>query len=205
MTATSSTGLSYQWQFNGADIAGATGATLTLSGVTGANDGTYAVVVSDAAGRIASTATASLLVRVPFNEWQAGHFTTGQLAIPAISGATGSANGSGFTNLLAYFADLNPTRPLNLADFAALPVSGRETVSGVQYLTLTYRQNARALNLGVNVQVSTTLLSNDWQTVTPDVLLSLAPDASTGDPRFEAKVNVTGKPKEFIRLQLTEP
>lgn len=42
--------LSYQWQFNGTNISGATGSTLNLSSLTTANAGAYRVVVTGAAG-----------------------------------------------------------------------------------------------------------------------------------------------------------
>ncbi len=51
--------LVYQWRLNGADIAGATSATLTLTNVQAANLGTYSVVVSNAVGS-ATSANVSL-------------------------------------------------------------------------------------------------------------------------------------------------
>ena len=42
--------LSYQWRFNGANIAGANSPVLRLAGVTGANAGSYSVTVSNSAG-----------------------------------------------------------------------------------------------------------------------------------------------------------
>ena len=56
--------LTYQWQRNGIDIAGATDSTLALSAVAAADEGTYGVSVSNAGGSIESQA-ASLTVNVP--------------------------------------------------------------------------------------------------------------------------------------------
>ncbi len=53
--------LSYQWQFNGTDIAGATEASLTLDSARGADAGLYLVVVSSSAGSTVS-AEAELIV-----------------------------------------------------------------------------------------------------------------------------------------------
>ena len=54
----------FQWQKNGAAIAGATGATLTLSNVQAGDAGTYTVVATNAAGTVASN-TATLTVVPP--------------------------------------------------------------------------------------------------------------------------------------------
>jgi hypothetical protein len=53
--------LSYQWRFNGQNIAGATSAALPLTSLTAANSGGYSVVVWNAYGSVTS-ATASLAV-----------------------------------------------------------------------------------------------------------------------------------------------
>ncbi len=59
--ASGSVPLSYQWQFNGTNLTSATNATLTIPGVTGANQGSYFVVVSNAFGST-NSATVSLNV-----------------------------------------------------------------------------------------------------------------------------------------------
>lgn len=47
-------GLTYQWQFNGRDIAGATGATLTLTGINRSHAGVYTVRISSKDGTVVS-------------------------------------------------------------------------------------------------------------------------------------------------------
>jgi hypothetical protein len=64
VTASGTAPLSYQWQKDGANLAGQTSATLTLTGVTLSQAGDYAAVVSNVAGSVASAA-ASLVVVVP--------------------------------------------------------------------------------------------------------------------------------------------
>jgi hypothetical protein len=61
VTAAGTAPLSYQWQKNGVNVAGATASTLTLSGVQGADAGDYRVVVSNSAGS-ATSAVAKLVV-----------------------------------------------------------------------------------------------------------------------------------------------
>ena len=56
--------LSYQWQWNGTNIADSTNAMFILTNVQSANSGTYAVIVSNAVGTVASS-NAILTVLVP--------------------------------------------------------------------------------------------------------------------------------------------
>jgi concanavalin A-like lectin/glucanase superfamily protein/CotH protein/lamin tail-like protein/Ig-like domain-containing protein len=46
--------VSFQWQFNGVNIPGATGTTLAINGAREADDGMYRVIVSDSVGSVAS-------------------------------------------------------------------------------------------------------------------------------------------------------
>jgi hypothetical protein len=48
-------GVSFQWQFDGTNVAGATNVTLTLADVQSTNAGTYSVIVTDAAGSTTSS------------------------------------------------------------------------------------------------------------------------------------------------------
>lgn len=64
VTASGTPAPTYQWQFNGTAIAGATGSTLTLGNVTGANAGSYTVVVGNTNGSVTSNA-ATLSVITP--------------------------------------------------------------------------------------------------------------------------------------------
>ena len=73
--------LNYQWRFNGQDITGATGATLTRISVTAADSGGYSVVVWNAYGFVTSP-TASLAV---LTEGANGPPPTQQVCPPAPS------------------------------------------------------------------------------------------------------------------------
>jgi YVTN family beta-propeller protein len=55
VTATGSGPLSYQWRFNGADILGATSASLELSPVSAGSQGVYTVLVRDGCGAVISS------------------------------------------------------------------------------------------------------------------------------------------------------
>ncbi|CAG7614209.1 nucleoside hydrolase-like domain-containing protein [Actinacidiphila bryophytorum] len=54
VTADGTAPLSYQWRRNGQDVSGATGSSLTVSGVQTADAGTYTVTVTNAAGSVTS-------------------------------------------------------------------------------------------------------------------------------------------------------
>ena len=82
LTATGSAPLSYQWRFNGASIANATGSALTLNNVQPSQAGGYSAVVANSAGSVTS-AVAQLTVQVPTNP-------------PAVT-ITNPADGSSFT------------------------------------------------------------------------------------------------------------
>ncbi len=66
-TALGSGTLSYQWQSNGVNIAGATNATLVINGATPYNAGTYDVIITDPYGSVTSQ-RASLSIFGPTND-----------------------------------------------------------------------------------------------------------------------------------------
>ncbi len=57
--------LSYQWQFDGTNIAGATTSSLLLTGLQGSNSGTYSVIVSDPISTNSSSAVVSVTAGPP--------------------------------------------------------------------------------------------------------------------------------------------
>jgi uncharacterized protein (DUF2141 family) len=62
VTATGTEPLSYQWQFNDADLSGETFSTLTVLNATAASAGSYRVKVTDADGRFSLSPAAALIV-----------------------------------------------------------------------------------------------------------------------------------------------
>ena len=64
VTATGSTPFTYQWLFNGANLAGATASSYTVANAQSANAGSYSVIVTNAYGSITSS-TATLTVILP--------------------------------------------------------------------------------------------------------------------------------------------
>ena len=75
VTATGSTPLAYQWQFNGTNLAKATGSTLTLTNVQTAQAGYYDVLITNVVGTV--TSSNALLTVNPLD-----HFDWSSLATP---------------------------------------------------------------------------------------------------------------------------
>jgi hypothetical protein len=87
VTATNSGALSYQWQFGGANIGGATDSTLTITNVQSGNGGTYDVVVcSGAACTTSSNATLTVT---------GGNLSQGLIAYYPFNGNANDASGNG--------------------------------------------------------------------------------------------------------------
>jgi len=130
-----------------------------------------------------------------FPTWQTAKSTGGPTATP---------QNDGVPNLLKYFCDIDPTRPMSPSDHAALPVSGTTTISGTQYLTITYRQYA--LKTGVTAVVQTSSDLKTWTPLINPTIMALGNDTTTAnnDPIFQVVVSLTGA-KQFIRLSVTTP
>jgi PKD repeat protein len=79
--------LTYQWKFNGASLASATNAALTISNVTTNQAGTYSVAVSNAAGSTNSTATLLVYTSATSTLASAAH-ASGQFAL-SVAGVSG--------------------------------------------------------------------------------------------------------------------
>ena len=196
VAASGSAPLTLQWKFNGADIPGATAATLALTGVTAANDGIYTSIATNSAGTVSSNA-ATLLVQYTYAQWAVLKGLGGANAV-----TTADPDGDGVRNLQEFFHNLNPQLA---ADFSALPQPAIEPPTGTPlFLTLTYRRSARAVLTGQEHQLSLTLAGGSWGTVAPDVTENLSPDPVTGDPRVRVKFSIApGETAKFLHLLLT--
>jgi hypothetical protein len=103
--------VTFQWNFNGIEIAGATGDSLLLTNVSAANEGHYAVRVTNGAGAVTS-ASASLMIDgdgdgLP-DSWEFTYFDN------LSQSATGDFDGDGVSNRDEYF---QATDPNNVASF----------------------------------------------------------------------------------------
>ncbi|MGA2052591.1 MAG: immunoglobulin domain-containing protein [Opitutales bacterium] len=82
VSATATSALTYQWQKNGVNIAGATNATLVLKSVTATNSGNYTVVATSSLGSLTSDTAALLVVST------APKITVQPLPVSVIAGST---------------------------------------------------------------------------------------------------------------------
>lgn len=133
-----------------------------------------------------------------FADWRSRVLTPAQIANPTLGGFAGQAFIPGVANGIAYF--FNMRRP---GETTVPQTAGVESVGGVPFLTLAFRQNAAALGLNVVFQVSDDLVS--WQSAVPDGVEAMPADPVTGDPVFKVKINVAGRARKFIRMVLAEP
>ena len=76
----------YQWNFNGTPIAGATSATYSIASAQSSNAGSYTVTATNSAG--SATSAASVLTVNPAAAGNAPVFTTQPIAVAVISGST---------------------------------------------------------------------------------------------------------------------
>ena len=96
VTAAGTAPLSYQWQFSGTNLAGATGTSLTLSNVQPAQAGSYAVLVTNAFGSITSS-NALLTVNSLTNGLTAYYPFNGNANDASGNGNNGVVNGATLT------------------------------------------------------------------------------------------------------------
>jgi len=90
---TGSMPVSYQWLFDGNTLAGATNASLSLSNIPWAAEGTYSVVVSNQYGSVRSSTVMLLIPRARVVAW--GNNTDGQTNVPlTLTNAIGIAAGN---------------------------------------------------------------------------------------------------------------
>jgi len=187
-------------------VAGSLPSGLTLSPTTGVISGTptgsstysFTILVTDGLGDSAQQVFSSKLT---FAQWEA--------QFPALTDLSpnDTPQNDGVPTLLKYLYDLNPTQPVSNADRSALASAGLNTISGSQYLTLTFREYALITGMTINLQASTDLHS--WTTISPTdptyVMQTISTDPGSGDSIVQVGVQTAGAPRKFIRLNLTMP
>lgn len=156
--------VTFQWQFNGTDIPGATGDSLLIPNVSAANEGQYSVVITNSAGSVTSAPAALLLDSdrdgLP-DSWEIANFgnTTSQ-------GSEGDPDTDNVSNLDEFLGSTDPRNSLSIRPqlIAYSDAGGSVTVNPMK---LSYE-------LGEPVTVTATPFP-------PSVFVGWAGDLKTGD------------------------
>ena len=172
----------------GSDTAAATTATFATAG-------TYVLrlTADDSAVRVFDEVTVTATSPgQTFAAWLAGY--------PALTGANALATADpdfdGLNNLLEYALGSSPIS----AASANLPVVGKETVAGTDYLTLTYDKDPSKTDLTYQVQVATDPAATATWTDVSDVLTG----TSGNIEHRKASVPIAAG-KKFLHLKITKP
>lgn len=200
--ATGNSALSYQWQFNGTNLPGATNSTLVLAGLTAAGQGSYDAVVSDATG---SATSQSAFVAV---------FTHSYVAY------TGA--GIVYTQTFDSLPDpgattVNTANPVTIAgvtysvadpfDFAFPAESTGNGGLGLSTMAGWYGYGSTAIKLGASAGDQTTggvISFGGTGTTATNRALGLLATSTTGPTAFGLRlVNLTGQTLDHINLAFT--
>lgn len=140
VAATGTAPLSYQWQFNGVNIAGATNATFDIASVGPASGGRYVATVSNAAGSVTSS-SATLTVGVPLalaEQPQSQTVTAGSAAVFSARAVGSGAityqwrkGGVALANANGQSLALSNVQAGDAGDYSVLVTSGAESVTSV--------------------------------------------------------------------------
>lgn len=133
-----------------------------------------------------------------FATWKALHFTTAELASPAISGTLADPEQDGSPNLLKYGLGLDPK-------VVYPPSSHVQTAVLNGYLTLTYQRSKQAADLTYIVEVSSDLQA--WHSGPADISAPaiLADDGYTQTVQVADLTPYATAIRRFIRLRVVGP
>ncbi len=155
-------GLSYQWQFNGTNLSGATGASLTLTNYSAANVGVYTVVISNAAGSVTSL---PIVIATTDIKLFAGVIINGPIGSNYLIQANGNLASTNWTTLTNLALPTQPyvyidyNSPGNNQQFYRAVPNWTNTPTGNAPSGLSYAVNAPVYTKGVSIADDTPSLS----------------------------------------------
>jgi hypothetical protein len=178
VATTGSTPSSYQWQLNGANVAGATASTYKITGAPAAAAGNYTVIVSNVIGAVTSSPPASLTVQfapeiisgpsnVTVNQGQSAKFVVSAIGVNVKTNPMvgqwyfGGAPLAKATNLILTIPNANPTN------------------GGSYYIVLSNRYG-----VATSGPASLTVLPKSPASVGSPVTVVAAPAPSGGSPTY---------------------
>ncbi|MEY4489552.1 MAG: hypothetical protein RIQ79_2060, partial [Verrucomicrobiota bacterium] len=141
---------------------------------------------------------AVVTVSSAFSTWQASNFTPLEVANSAISGDNADPDADGLNNLLEFAFGLAPKS----TDATGKPTSAVQNISGSDYLTLTFRRRAPALDLAYAVQTSGDL-TGAWTANAVQVGSATSNGDGTETVTFrDSSTLAAGNQKRFLRVQI---
>lgn len=215
--ATITQGQTYSYQITAANTATSYNATglpsnlgvNTVSGLISGSvavSGSFGVVLSATNASGAGTAAFALVILTPIATWQNSWF--GANPSGSIAGDTVVNNKAGITNLMSYALGMNPYT----ATVSGLPYSGKTTVSGTNYLSLSFTRNSLATDVTYAVEGSGSLSgSNNWTPVSTFSSGAWSPSANVTETGSGSAINVqvndvqpmSSTNRRFLRLKVT--
>ena len=174
-------------------------ATLTVTPIAdSAAEGDETVTVTLASGLASTFASANATVTIhdqPIDAWRFSHFSTAELANPAISGDLADGEGDGIVNVVEYALNLDP----KIVDVNALPAA---FVNAGGFPSLTYTAVESAVDINYAVELSTDLVT--WNAITPTAVSPLVVDnGATNTVTVSSPNTLNAQPKQFLRLRVT--
>ena len=174
--------LSYQWQFNSVDLAGATGQALVLQDPLPAQAGNYRVRVTNTFGNVTSNNAALTIADtdgdgIP-NYWETAYGLSTSVA------NNGDTDGDGASDKSEFLAGTNP-----VSATSRLVASVVKNLAGAGYKVAFTGQS----NRGYNVQYKNALPNATWTT------LQQIP-ATSGTRAIEVTDSATAQPQRFYRV-----
>ena len=146
----------------------------------------------------------------PVDGWRAANFGA-QQSVASVAGNSADPNHNGVVNALEYALNGNP----NAATASPLPVAGRTTVGGSDYLTLTFTRPLTATDVDYTVEVTGDLSSWDsgshyassGDTPTNGFTTQVSRTSSNGIETIVVRDNIalTSAGRRFIRLRAIVP
>jgi len=151
--------LTYQWQTNGVALSGQTSASLTISNLTGANNGNYTVVVTGGNGLSATSAVAQVVIpttppiTVIYDPMNAAAGTSLNGTTPHSRGGTGRQPWGAGTNLVMNGATLTEAHASDSAFVPFVPdarniymLTCEMNIMTGNWIGIAYSQNANVTN-----------------------------------------------------------
>jgi len=110
-------------------------------------------------------------------------------------------DGDGYVAIIEYAQGLSDTV------FSAgqhIDASGTETIAGITYPTVSYREDPNALGVNLSIETTDLLTPSQWQDGSTSLTFVETVNDPDGIPRHTYRLNipVTSAPKQFYRIKL---